>query len=199
MQKSTTALRCTHALPAVVLLLSLQRTRTSVRTPENPPSTDTQRQCHVGRYSFWKQINPQLSQAPRMPHHSLTAHRQHHARKTSTRQIADSNSSRRSNRSQNLVRACFHTAPQRVQHALYVCMCFCVCQLLYLQSSCAPKESPKKATVEREADSTHANYSYHHTHTHAARGMGALNHKTMKNKTKSRSVGRPAHTLSLLP
>ncbi|RNC56401.1 hypothetical protein TcCL_ESM06045 [Trypanosoma cruzi] len=143
MQKSTTALRCTHALPPVVLLLSLQRTRTSLRTPENPPSTDTQREEHVSRYSFWKQINPQLSQAPRMPHHSLTPQRQHHAHKKSTRQITDSNSSHRSNRSQNLVRACVLSHRPTTCATWLVCMhvLLCLATSIIAEQLCATRES----------------------------------------------------------
>ncbi|ESS58928.1 hypothetical protein TCDM_12346 [Trypanosoma cruzi Dm28c] len=48
-------------------------------------------------------------------------------------------------RSQNPVRACILS----VLNTACVCMCLCVWQRLYLQSSCAPQESLKKATAER--------------------------------------------------
>ncbi|RNC36064.1 hypothetical protein TcCL_Unassigned01011 [Trypanosoma cruzi] len=43
--------------------------------------------------------------------------------------------------------ACVHS--QRLKHGMCVCLCLCVWQRLYLQSSCAPQESLKKATAER--------------------------------------------------
>ncbi|RNC36214.1 hypothetical protein TcCL_Unassigned00856 [Trypanosoma cruzi] len=42
-----------------------------------------------------------------------------------------------------------HAATQSVPNGVRVRMCLCVWQRLYLQSSCAPQESPKKATAER--------------------------------------------------
>ncbi|RNC35458.1 hypothetical protein TcCL_Unassigned01647 [Trypanosoma cruzi] len=85
-----------------------------------------------------------------------------------------------------------------------VCGMACVLLLVHLQAPiiaeqlCATRESEESNGRERQIAHMQITHIITHKHTHAARGMGALNHKTMKNK-KSRSVGRPAHTLSLLP
>ncbi|RNC53823.1 exo-alpha-sialidase [Trypanosoma cruzi] len=60
--------------------------------PEDLPSPNQQRRRHVGRNSCWEKVNRHSSQAPEMPQHSLTARRQHHARNTSPKRIAGSQS-----------------------------------------------------------------------------------------------------------
>ncbi|KAF5213646.1 hypothetical protein ECC02_013819 [Trypanosoma cruzi] len=70
----------------------------------------------------------------------------------------------------------------------------CLAAPIIAEQLCATRESEESNGRERQIEHTQITHIITHKHTHAARGMGALNHKTMKNKTKSRSVGRPAHT-----
>ncbi|KAF5213904.1 hypothetical protein ECC02_013544 [Trypanosoma cruzi] len=71
----------------------------------------------------------------------------------------------------------------------------CLAAPIIAEQLCATRESEESNGRERQIAHAQITHIITHKHTHAARGMGALNHKTMKNKTKSRSVGRPAHTL----
>ncbi|RNE95856.1 hypothetical protein TcG_13222, partial [Trypanosoma cruzi] len=59
-----------HALPPVILLLSLPAPSTAHRPaqPENPSSLYQQRDKHVGTCSCWARIHVHSSQAPSMPH-----------------------------------------------------------------------------------------------------------------------------------
>ncbi|ESS60972.1 hypothetical protein TCDM_11469 [Trypanosoma cruzi Dm28c] len=96
------------------------------------------------------------------------------------------------------MRACFHTAPQRVQHAICMHVLVCLSPPIIAEQLCATRESEESNGRERQIAHTQITHIITHTHTHTrSRGMGALNHKIKKeNKTKSRSVGRPAHTHS---
>ncbi|ESS60552.1 hypothetical protein TCDM_11915 [Trypanosoma cruzi Dm28c] len=73
----------------------------------------------------------------------------------------------------------------------------CLSAPILAEQLCATRESEESNGRERQI--AHTQITHIITHTRS-RGMGAPNHKIKKkNKTKSRSVGRPAHTLSLLP
>ncbi|RNC41041.1 hypothetical protein TcCL_NonESM09413, partial [Trypanosoma cruzi] len=119
--------------------------------PENPPSPNPQRERHVGRYSQWTELNKQLSQTPSTMHESLvvrtsTTPASLHGEALRTHDLL----TRKSNRSHNLVRAFTAFTPlHSMCNKKILRMCPCVCQRLYLQSSCAPQESLKKATAER--------------------------------------------------
>ncbi|KAF5214467.1 hypothetical protein ECC02_012934 [Trypanosoma cruzi] len=83
-------------------------------------------------------------------------------------------------------RACvlrLHTTSQRLRYAL--CACACMFGSADTCRAAVRHKRVRRKQRQREADSTHTVYSYHHTHTQAARSMGALNHKTMKNKQKA--------------
>ncbi|EKF26117.1 hypothetical protein MOQ_010206 [Trypanosoma cruzi marinkellei] len=88
-QKGTAALRSTHTLPPVVLLLCPPGAHRPAQ-PMNPPPSNTQRQRHVGTCSCWAGIAPHSSQPSSMPLHSPAARCQQHARCTSRGQTAGS-------------------------------------------------------------------------------------------------------------
>ncbi|ESS58874.1 hypothetical protein TCDM_12350 [Trypanosoma cruzi Dm28c] len=78
-----------------------------------------------------------------------------------------------------------------------VCTFVCLSMSKIAEQLCSKRESEERNGREKRI--AHTQITHIITHTRS-RGMGALNHKIKKeNKTKSRSVGRPAHTLSLLP
>ncbi|RNC34305.1 hypothetical protein TcCL_Unassigned02920, partial [Trypanosoma cruzi] len=132
-----------------------------------------------------------------MPHHSLTAHRQHHARKTSTRQIADSNSSRRSNRSQNPVRACVLSHRPTTCATWLVCVHVLVCLAapILAEQLCAPRESEESNGRERQIAHTQITHIITHTQTQPRNGCNQPQNQKGKQNRKPKRGTTSAHTL----
>ncbi|KAF5216625.1 hypothetical protein ECC02_010578 [Trypanosoma cruzi] len=70
-----------------------------------------------------------------------------------------------------------------------------VCQWIYFQSSCATQLFKESNGSEKPIAHTQITHIITHKHTHAARGMGALNRKTIKENKKPKRGTTSAHTL----
>ncbi|RNC35804.1 hypothetical protein TcCL_Unassigned01299, partial [Trypanosoma cruzi] len=74
-----------------------------------------------------------------------------------------------------------------------VCMCLYVWQRRYLQSSCAPQESQKKATAERQI--AHTQITHIITHTRSPRNGCSQPQNNEKQNKKPKRGTTSAHTL----
>ncbi|RNC36784.1 ribonuclease HI [Trypanosoma cruzi] len=149
MQKSTTAPCKAHALSPVILLFTL---------PAHPPAHITPRRQRIPDQSIlsmgdthWHVQLLDKKQSALVPGTiSHTTNRLHACSVSKNKSQAPVLLPRKGRRNQNPVRASIlsnHAALQSMHNGVCVCMCFC--QRIYLQSSCAPQESLKKATAER--------------------------------------------------
>ncbi|KAF5217405.1 hypothetical protein ECC02_009706 [Trypanosoma cruzi] len=198
MQKGTAALRCAHALPPVLLLLSppalpLRHRHTPPRTAGGSP---------VDGSTAWEKLRhvqlPEGKQSALVPG-TLNAHTTHlpacrhlHARNTSTRQIAVSRPP--SSQKPPQPQSCASVRPQR-SHPSTACptqsvcvhVLVCLSAPIIAEQLCATRESKESNGRERQIEHTQITHIITHKHTHAGNKMGALNHNTSKPRKKRKT------------